>query len=1783
MGWLDDLQQYVSPSPVGPLSAENQRRIFGGAPEPKATPAKTSLTNADHMRIFGAAAPAERPRSGFVDFITDPAEWKKGGETLLRDATSAGEFLGAGIGMAVGSVAGGARSAEQQFKGVPRREALQAGAETAGRVGAAVNPMTFAKNLLGYEPDPSAIDKAMESISKGIHHYGEKVEVGTDRVLLAEDVDAFASALMGGMFGRSTIQAISKGAQKLGPPNSLAIPQPLGPIKDALATDLGGQSRGKSPVSAERASYADVTRAEIPEVPEQLGFPKRSGPESVDVTKKSQVKEIFDEAKKRGGLVVGEGDLADMFAGRRTPQQAVAESQARIAKTRMTEGTVLGEEVSGTEARPLLDVEGQPLRDASAPGFTRPAEALIAEHKAAQRAAASVVDAQGQPLNQGLDRFGRPDPRLLGALGVTAATWAAMDPEARDTLAAGGLIAATTLARGEGSTWKVLGEGTPYNWNLSRYIDPNQISYSKAELTQKLGKVPKEEAAVITTILAGAPEGARISAKDLLEGLMERTADWKLKTKETSEYASYGLEAIRRNSSRNERTSTTTLFLLPEHLQLSDANHFSNKRYFGHTRSFIEDGKVHVVELQSDLAQNVRPLKEGERPLVEAELAKVREEIIDVEARWKGKDRFWLFQETEQLQVRKQELSLKLRRDETAAKMRQVSPIIGLWPRRLIRETLAKEARRPAEIQRNIEALRDDLVQIQQMRDRGSYEKLHMTVEDFIARKMQVEQRIAAQQTLLATAGQSVRFATADTVAKVEGWELSEAFRDGTGSIKERFENPGHQSIYNRYDGEISRYLRGKGGVDYTDAQGHTWIEVPVAKGAERPDMFGKADPELLTGVAAAAGVAGYAYANREELGASPAILAALATALPKGSGFKLLDEARLLKAAGEGKQGAFTELYDRTKMQTQRSIASFERNGIDVEAVVQEAYLSAFKRLDPAHPNAFRGESKFSTYMHTVAKNKALNALEAQRSRPSTTEMTPELEQTAGHGETPATIAQQKALGTRLEEALGQIDPSFRRAFEAKEVEGLSYEEIAVREGVPIGTVRSRISRAKEQLQAQLKDYADQDAGQQATPGWGERGSVDKKLIATLGAISTGSVLGAAYADDPLKGAIVGGILGVGALSFKTLPVQKALMRGTTRLADIDPPLRRAIRDMEHTAAVQVNAASDVISSFIKPFKKLSSEQRAAIETAHKAADPAALAEAMKGNRDLVAAHAAVRKFLSGIEEQLVAFGRFKEGIPDYLPLMVKDYKGLMESMGKEVREGLELRLHKANTKSIMKEGRPLNEVEKTTIVNDYLLREPSTSYLPAFAKHRRLRMTPERQAFYHDLETTLIHYSHAAISDITRTTFFGQDLKTLKKGKQQFTNVEGSIGALTARAIDEGRWTPEQAVEVQGILRARFGGGESAPTPWLQDVRNVSGALLLGQIGSGLIQTSESLLAGYHHNIRPAVEGLAMTVLGKGIKPGEFGLANHVIEEVIGSRPTGKVLSGLLKVNLLATFDQMGIGTNLTASFIKNQALAKTEKGRAQIAEKWGPDYGPDMPRLLEELRTSSMHKRTPLIESLLWQEISDIRPASRSEAPELFNAHPNARLAYHLKQFMLTQSDILYRDGLKKIQTGEPRQIATGIKNLALYATALSLVAIPADAIKDWIAGRGLQLDKIDYVDNFIRNFGLSRYTLDSVRGGENPGGAVAKALGGAVTPPVVGVGYKLAEGLSEPKKLVPMVPLVGRAYSDRYLGGNERKEIAEARVLKRTTKERQQLSPEARLYLRNKRQERREAAK
>lgn len=406
----------------------------------------------------------------------------------------------------------------------------------------------------------------------------------------------------------------------------------------------------------------------------------------------------------------------------------------------------------------------------------------------------------------------------------------------------------------------------------------------------------------------------------------------------------------RATAAAQEVPATTTVWQLPQHIRPGEANHFRDPNYFGHTRSFEQGGVRHVVEIQSDLAQKAgKVLSEEERKALTGHLLNVSAQakvLKPINYTTFGADRTFgdMFEALDpalkELERYNPDVKMKLGRSlqnqgffrtdkiphgegsrveitldpelaydqfrswtnsgewasenggvghravnalegawqayqsnirllveehttklADASKTALVQPLLKNWPKRLVREELARAANERAQTQRLAKELVDSGTDV----ERG--------------------QALADRQPV-------VRFATADTVAKVEGWPepraaLEERLRaDQAAGADQAYQNstqalldkqstrfrPEHQGIYDRYRTEVEKFLRQLGAKPYTDAHGHTWLEAPVdpSPKGKRTQMLGQADPKLLGGLAAiglSATIAS-AFAQDKKLGA---------------------------------------------------------------------------------------------------------------------------------------------------------------------------------------------------------------------------------------------------------------------------------------------------------------------------------------------------------------------------------------------------------------------------------------------------------------------------------------------------------------------------------------------------------------------------------------------------------------------------------------------------------------------------------------------------------------------------------------------------------------------------------------------------------------------------------------------------------------------------------------------------------------------------------------------------
>jgi RNA polymerase sigma-70 factor (ECF subfamily) len=182
--------------------------------------------------------------------------------------------------------------------------------------------------------------------------------------------------------------------------------------------------------------------------------------------------------------------------------------------------------------------------------------------------------------------------------------------------------------------------------------------------------------------------------------------------------------------------------------------------------------------------------------------------------------------------------------------------------------------------------------------------------------------------------------------------------------------------------------------------------------------------------------------------------------------------DQQLVERAQRGDKHAFELLVAKYQRKLIRLLSRFIRDTTEVEDVAQEAFIKAYRAL----PN-FRGESAFYTWLYRIGINTAKNYLVAMgRRAPTSTSMDAEEAEDLGETEllqdlnTPENEMMSRQVADTVNQTLDKLPDDLRTAISLREMEGLSYEEIAAVMNCPIGTVRSRIFRAREAIAEQLR-----------------------------------------------------------------------------------------------------------------------------------------------------------------------------------------------------------------------------------------------------------------------------------------------------------------------------------------------------------------------------------------------------------------------------------------------------------------------------------------------------------------------------------------------------------------------------------------------------------------------------------------------------------------------------------------------------------------------------------------
>ena len=188
--------------------------------------------------------------------------------------------------------------------------------------------------------------------------------------------------------------------------------------------------------------------------------------------------------------------------------------------------------------------------------------------------------------------------------------------------------------------------------------------------------------------------------------------------------------------------------------------------------------------------------------------------------------------------------------------------------------------------------------------------------------------------------------------------------------------------------------------------------------------------------------------------------------------------DAVLVRKAQAGDKRAFEVLVSKYQRRILRLLGRISHNQSDEEDIAQETFLKAYRALPK-----FRNESAFYTWLNRIAVNTARNHISSKHNQVFVSDQidtqdgeTFSLLDNLTDGETPETHMHNREIIESLQIALDELPEQLRQAIVLRELEGLSYEEIATAMDCPVGTVRSRIFRAREAISERLKPILGND-----------------------------------------------------------------------------------------------------------------------------------------------------------------------------------------------------------------------------------------------------------------------------------------------------------------------------------------------------------------------------------------------------------------------------------------------------------------------------------------------------------------------------------------------------------------------------------------------------------------------------------------------------------------------------------------------------------------------------------
>lgn len=517
-----------------------------------------------------------------------------------------------------------------------------------------------------------------------------------------------------------------------------------------------------------------------------------------------------------------------------------------------------------------------------------------------------------------------------------------------------------------------------------------------------------------------------------------------------------------------------------------------------------------------------------------------------------------------------------------------------------------------------------------------------------------------------------------------------------------------------------------------------------------------------------------------------------------------------------------------------------------------------------------------------------------------------------------------------------------------------------------------------------------------------------------------------------------------------------------STRLGNIDKRLKHAVRRFTFNTGIRNNADRQAVKPFVESVSKsMTQEDYLAFDYALKNRDVEKQNELLE-KYELTETFQPVRDLLDGMFQEALDVGLDINYIEDYFPREVKrgkvdDY--LAYARGLEYWSDIENALQEADPNSVF------TKEEEAQFINNYLRGFTSNRInlsRPSFSKTRAVDyVTPEANQYYRDSMETLIGYVDKMRYSIEARRLFGKDEKS----------TDASIGAYVGSMVKEGLINAEQEREVKTLLKAVVEPSfQSNAVTWS---KNAGYVYLMGSPVSAITQVGDLAFSLYENGYYQTGKAFFKSLAGRQrLKKEDLGI-NNILQEFEGNTRAASAVNKVFRLVGLEFMDNVGKETFLESALSRMQKQAKSGDLDFLLTEV----FDSQAKQVKKDLMAGNI---TEDVKYLLYSELSDIQPVSLAEMPLYYLNSGNGRIFYMLKTYTMKQFDIYRREVFTEIASGEPKRVAGGLSNLVRLATALMLMNMTADVLKDLLLGRDIVIDDL-VMDNIIRLFGASKYQI------------------------------------------------------------------------------------------------------